>query len=140
MHVYFHVPVSITSLILVLNRAVKFLRFEFFFLRFFRRSQVACSPPLQSRLSCFGSHLLLVSPPTTRLLRMRASQRSTLSSAKKIETRSPLSSRFFFLFGFWTCFSGQLDKDLRCIMGFFVQQSGRSAREPFSRLVQVSAL
>lgn len=32
----------------------------------------------------------------------------------------------------------QLDKDLRCIMGFFTQQAGRGAREPFSRLAQAS--
>eukprot|EP00752_Nemacystus_decipiens_P010406 g9273.t1 len=34
----------------------------------------------------------------------------------------------------------QLDKDLRCIMGFFTQQAGRGAREPFSRLAQMSLL
>ncbi|CAB1096950.1 unnamed protein product [Ectocarpus sp. CCAP 1310/34] len=32
----------------------------------------------------------------------------------------------------------QLDKDLRCVMGFFTQQAGRGAREPFSRLAQAS--
>ncbi|CAM9734501.1 unnamed protein product, partial [Ascophyllum nodosum] len=31
----------------------------------------------------------------------------------------------------------QLDKDLRCVMGFFTQQAGRGAREPFSRLVSM---
>ncbi|CBJ31353.1 conserved unknown protein [Ectocarpus siliculosus] len=34
----------------------------------------------------------------------------------------------------------QLDKDLRCVMGFFTQQAGRGAREPFSRLAQMSLL
>ncbi|CAM9973975.1 unnamed protein product, partial [Discosporangium mesarthrocarpum] len=32
----------------------------------------------------------------------------------------------------------QLDKDLRCIMGFFTQQAGRGAREPFARLAQAN--